>query len=62
MAELKPCPFCGGADAYIASNCYGQFYVRCPGCGAVVWGKDDEDIRTERKIAKFWNRREEGGN
>ena len=61
MAELKPCPFCGGTDAYIVSNCYGQFCARCPGCGATVWGKDDEDIRTESKIAKFWNRRAEDG-
>lgn len=57
MANLKPCPFCGGTDAYIARNCYGQFYVICPGCGVTVWGRDDEDIRTEKKAEKAWNRR-----
>jgi DNA-directed RNA polymerase subunit RPC12/RpoP len=36
--KLKPCPFCGG-EAYLASNCYAQNYVRCPNCGATVWGK-----------------------
>lgn len=57
--ELKPCPFCGGTEAYLATNCYGQNYVRCP-CGAVVWGKDDE-IPSEKQIAKIWNRRADDG-
>ena len=52
MDELKPCKFCGGTDVYIASNRYGQFSVRCLTCGAVVWGKDSEDIRTRGKNCK----------
>lgn len=56
-AKLKPCPFCGGNASYIATNCYAQNYVRCPDCGASIWGKDDE--RPSRKeIVKIWNRRE----
>ena len=61
-SELKPCPFCGGTNAYIASNCYGQHYARCPECGAVVWGNDKEDIRSKKEIVKLWNRRAEDGN
>ena len=44
MAELKPCPFCGGKP-YMAQNYLGQKYVRCPECGACVWGKDTDDWR-----------------
>lgn len=55
MDKLKPCPFCGG-KAYLASNCYAQNYVRCPNCGATVWGKDSEEP-SEKQIAKIWNTR-----
>ena len=56
MAELKPCPFCGGKEAYLTVNYYGDSYVRCPNCGAVVWGGDDERPNEKRAI-KLWNRR-----
>ena len=54
--ELKPCPFCGGEEAYLTKNCYGQNYVRCPKCGAVVWGSDDENL-TKKRAIELWNRR-----
>ena len=55
MDKLKPCPFCGGKP-YLTQNYLGQNYVRCPDCGAVVWGRDDEDF-TEKDAVKAWNRR-----
>ena len=55
--KLKPCPFCGNSNVYITRNCYGEYYVRCPACGTVVWGGDDEEILTERRAADVWNRR-----
>ena len=63
MAELKPCPFCGKKEAHLTRNCYGQNYVRCPNCGAVVWGSDDESL-TEKRAIELWNTRtpkERGG-
>lgn len=57
---LKPCPFCGKQEAYLTSNCYGQNYVRCPNCGAVVWGNDDENL-TEKRAVELWNRRADNG-
>ena len=62
--ELKPCPFCR-ANPYMAQNYLGQKYVRCPECGAVVWGKDTDDWRistmgekkAEKAAAEAWNRR-----
>ncbi len=57
MTALKPCPFCGGKRAYIAVNYLAQHYVRCPDCGAVVWGRDGEEEITERDAVKAWNRR-----
>ena len=64
MSELKPCPFCGG-KAYMAQNYLGQKYVRCPECGACVFGKDTDDFRiskmgeekAEKAAAESWNRR-----
>lgn len=55
--DLKPCPFCGSNEAYVTQNCYGEYYVRCPNCGAVVWGKDDERP-TKRQAIDLWNRRQ----
>ena len=54
--ELKPCPFCGSKEARLARNCYGQNYVRCMNCGAVVWGKFDERP-SEKQIVEIWNTR-----
>lgn len=55
-AKLNPCPFCGGKEAYLAQNCCGENYVRCPNCGAVVWGKDDERL-SDKQAIELWNRR-----
>lgn len=58
--SLRECPFCGGMEAYLAKNCYGENYVRCPNCGAVVWGNDAERL-TEKRAIELWNRRAENG-
>ena len=47
--ELKPCPFCGGAEAYIHSNVHDAgmsgrikiVFVRCGQCGATGGKADD---------------------
>ena len=64
LMNLKPCPFCGGKP-HMAQNYLGQKYVRCPECGACVWGKDTDDWRidtmgekkAEKAAAEAWNRR-----
>ena len=57
MEELMPCPFCGGVNIYMTKNYLGQHYVRCPDCGAVVWGKDTDEEITEKHAIEAWNRR-----
>ena len=54
MEELKPCPFCGDANAYIAEDeMYDDFYrVHCIGCGCQT-----DYFETESDAAKAWNRR-----
>lgn len=51
MAELLPCPFCGGS-AYIERD-YDQLldYVGCDGCSVMVYVLDMEDA------IKSWNKR-----
>lgn len=64
MDKIKPCPFCG-SKPYVAQNYLGQKYVRCPECGACVWGKDADDWRisamgeknAEKAAIEAWNRR-----
>lgn len=48
MAELKPCPFCGG-EAHIQKS---GNWIRCAECGAET---DYYDIEEEAIAA--WNRR-----
>lgn len=55
--KLRECPFCGGVNIYMTKNYLGQHYVRCPDCGAVVWGKDTDEEITEKHAIEAWNRR-----
>lgn len=63
--KLRPCPFCGEEEPYMAQNYLGQKFVRCPNCGATMWGKDTDDWRigthgeknAEKLAAEAWNRR-----
>jgi hypothetical protein len=57
MAELKPCPFCGGKAEYIYSMpCNG---VMCTKCG--VWSKTIIDTYEQQdgkaKVIEAWNNR-----
>jgi Lar family restriction alleviation protein len=61
MAELKPCPFCGGEAKLLTEN-FGEYvWAKCEVCGvqtsryyvrAVVDGKDGE-----KRAIEAWNRR-----
>lgn len=54
MAELKPCPFCGGTNLTII-NVYGEeYYVDCSTCTTCGPGGE-----TEEEAIKAWNRRVE---
>lgn len=57
MAELKPCPFCGG-EAEIISGFGGKYTVQCEkgGCMANIMWCPDKD-----SAIKAWNRRAENG-
>ena len=54
MAELKPCPFCGGEPCLHGDDYY---WVTCFECGVETSG--DEDVS---KVIEAWNRRAEDGN
>lgn len=63
MAELKPCPFCGG-DAQLEHihDGFGYSYVRCKKCGveSVKFIKSFE-VSSDKEAVEFWNRRAENG-
>ena len=62
MAELKPCPFCGGKAKYIYSMPYNA--VKCTKCK--VFGKTIVDSYEQQdgkaEAIEAWTRRAEDGN
>ena len=62
MAELKPCPFCGG-KAFLSEvlyycepgRCTTQF-IECNECHATTY-----EYNTEEEAIEAWNRRAEDG-
>ena len=52
MAELKPCPFCGG-EAELFTYGDGKFLPKC----SVCWGMIEEWFSSEEEAAEAWNRR-----
>lgn len=61
MAELKPCPFCGGEAEYIYEMPYNA--VECTKCNAlgktIVDSYEQQDGKAE--AIEAWNRRAEDG-
>ena len=66
MAELKPCPFCGGT--HIKAGAFGispDCYIMCEDCGAsiekmVAWGNmnpEEHDQKCWSVLVEAWNRR-----
>ena len=62
MAELKPCPFCGGEARIVENDPLGmgkkEFFTYgaiCPSCGANFWKN------TETEAEEAWNRRADNG-
>lgn len=65
MAELKPCPFCGGEAGSVKVVGLGVAYVECKVCGAMV-GRTRKIISTRcgnlhyttrEEAIEAWNRR-----
>lgn len=58
MAELKPCPFCGGeVELFENNNAFlGRWYIFCPKCGI----ETGLYIKPEYIVEK-WNRRADNG-
>ena len=63
MAELKPCPFCGGEADFLTANNGAEVWVICTDCGAqtakewtnlVVFGNGGKG-----RAIEAWNRRAE---
>ena len=64
MAELKPCPFCGGTAQldhdYAGVSVYAK--VRCTNCGATTRAmKISTTESCDMKAAEAWNRRANDG-
>lgn len=58
MAELKPCPFCGGEAEVFEDD--GAFGVRCS--NSICIGNDFKPMYDDEHYAsKAWNRRAEDG-
>lgn len=53
MAELLPCPFCGG-EAKIYQNYMGQYNIQCEKCRCVFWTKN---CRRVDYVKIAWNTR-----
>ena len=58
MAELKPCPFCGGEAEIYDGIIFGsrQYEPRCVKCECAIGLYD-----TEEQAAVAWNRRVDNG-
>jgi Lar family restriction alleviation protein len=58
MEKLKPCPFCGGGEAYVfpshheAGNSNKHFWMICSDCEA-----DGPLAESESKARELWNKR-----
>ena len=76
MAELKPCPFCGGKPyletrhrAFINAKTTRVAFVRCTECEARTqrvpltdFGCTSYSFKANEKAIEAWNRRAEDGN
>lgn len=66
MAELKPCPFCGGEIDERGGQCnYGKKIItldfKCKKCGALFKFKSKWEIDPYLEAVEAWNRRDENG-
>lgn len=55
MAELKPCPFCGGEAAFLGTTCT----IKCKQCGGAFIATNP--VMTRMETAAAWNRRVDNG-
>ena len=62
MAELKPCPFCGG-EARLRKDEYRNFWVECKNClcGTSFASGSSPDEKLIETVIQDWNRRVSDG-
>ena len=56
MAELKPCPFCGGKPPLVEKELRAWVKCRCSNCEVLV---ETFVFRTAEEAIEAWNRRTE---
>ena len=57
MAELKPCPFCGGVEKLSVCGWADQYWVSCDNCET-----EGPSGETPPEAIEAWNRRAEDDN
>ena len=62
MAELKPCPFCGGEIEERGGQCnYGKkvmtMDLKCKGCETIFKFKSKWAVNPYKEATEAWNRR-----
>ena len=61
MAELKPCPFCGGKP-FVQETAHSWCNVICDKCGAMTkCVLNSADYSSKNLAIEAWNRRAEDG-
>ena len=63
MAELKPCPFCGGIGVIKIDDFGGamKFLPHCSNYGESCWGMQENWFNSLEEAIDAWNRRAEDG-
>lgn len=62
MADLKPCPFCGGNAELIKDHWNGIVYVKCKECDCRCGRIGvSEDYSATDKAVEAWNKRKSHG-
>lgn len=61
MADLKPCPFCGGKARLFVSDGVGVICSKCYASTRIMSDKIEYDSSAVETVVEAWNRRADNG-